>query len=104
MPFAIQTPSQLAFHLKALRLANGLTQAELARKLDLSQTRIARIENDPLSISVGQFLKVLTALNSTMSLQTDLKPNTTLSAAAKVSTKASASLETGTRKSNAGDW
>ncbi len=70
MLYAIQTPNQLSTHLRALRLAKGWTQAQLATKLGLSQTRVARIEKDPLSISVDQLLRVLTALDASAVLQT----------------------------------
>lgn len=42
-------------------------------KLGLSQARIARIEKDPLNISVGQLLKVLTAMDARMSVTVDSK-------------------------------
>lgn len=70
MFYAIQTPNQLSTHLRALRLAKGWTQAQLAAKLGLSQTRIARIEKDPLSISVDQLLRVLAALDASVVLRT----------------------------------
>jgi transcriptional regulator with XRE-family HTH domain len=91
-------------HLKALRQANALTQADLARKLNLSQARVARIENDPLSISVGQFMKVLDALNSTMALDTDRGPRPPMSAPKTTSPVAGRILDSVTRKSNSGDW
>ena len=69
MFYAIQTPNQLSTHLRALRLAKGWTQAQLAAKLGLSQTRIARIEKDPLSISVDQLLHVLAVLDTSVVLQ-----------------------------------
>ena len=62
MGYALQIPSQLSSHLRALRKAKGLSQAELGKRLGLSQARVARIEGDPLSISVEQLLSVLTAL------------------------------------------
>jgi HTH-type transcriptional regulator/antitoxin HipB len=68
MTFLIQTPTQLAMHLRGIRLAKGLTQKQLGEKLGLSQTRLARIESDPLSVSVGQLLKVLDALDGRMLL------------------------------------
>ena len=58
----LQIPSQLSSHLRALRKAKGWSQAELGRRLGLSQARVARIEGEPLSISVEQFLRVLAAL------------------------------------------
>lgn len=69
MSYPIQTPSQLASHLRALRIERGLSQAELGVMLGLSQTRIARIEADPLSISAGQLLRILSALGMRMNLE-----------------------------------
>lgn len=62
MGHTIQVPSQLSSHLRALRKAKGLSQAELGARLGLSQARVARIEGEPLSISVEQLLRVLAAL------------------------------------------
>jgi HTH-type transcriptional regulator/antitoxin HipB len=45
-----------------LRRAKGLSQAQLGRILGVGQTRIARIEADPASVSVDQLLRLLAAL------------------------------------------
>ncbi len=63
MDYVIQTPLQLATHLRALRKARGLSQAALGRLLGVGQTRVARIEGDPTAISVEQLIEVLAALN-----------------------------------------
>ena len=62
MDYRIQSPGQLSSHLRALRKANGLSQQQLGAMLGVGQTRIARIENDPASISVDQFLGLLSVL------------------------------------------
>jgi len=69
MSHIVQIPSQLSSHLRALRKARGISQAALGRRLGLSQTRVARIEGDPLSVSVEQLLRVLAALGVQVSLQ-----------------------------------
>ena len=69
MDYVIQVPSQLSSHLRALRRAKNLSQADLGIRLGLSQTRIARIEGDPLSISVEQLLRVLSALGVRLALE-----------------------------------
>ncbi|WP_367848847.1 helix-turn-helix domain-containing protein [Rhodoferax sp. WC2427] len=69
MAYAIQTPPQLSTHLRALRRAKGLSQSDLGAKLGLSQARVARIEGDPLSISVEQLLRVFAALGVRMGLE-----------------------------------
>jgi HTH-type transcriptional regulator/antitoxin HipB len=71
MSLLIQTPSQLAPHLRALRIAKGWSQEQLGVKLSLSQARIARIEKDPLNVSVGQLLKALNALDAKISVFVD---------------------------------
>lgn len=58
----LQTPAQLASHLRSFRKARGLTQAALGELTGLGQTRIAKIERDPTLISVGQLLRLLTVL------------------------------------------
>ena len=68
MDFRIQTPSQLTHHLRALRLKRGWTQAELGAVLGLSQSRVARMEKSPSSISVDALLQMLSALQAEMLL------------------------------------
>lgn len=69
MGHTLQVPSQLSSHLRALRKAKGLSQAELGARLGLSQARVARIEGEPLSISVEQLLRVLAALGVGVTLE-----------------------------------
>jgi HTH-type transcriptional regulator/antitoxin HipB len=69
MEYPIQTPGQLSSHLRALRKARGLSQAQLGAVLGVGQTRITRIEHDPAAISVEQFLGVLNALGVQMVLR-----------------------------------
>jgi HTH-type transcriptional regulator / antitoxin HipB len=61
-PLPLQTPAQLADHLRSFRKARGLTQAELGRLVGLDQTRITRIERNPERISVHTLLQLLIAL------------------------------------------
>lgn len=68
MDYPIQTPGQLAAHLRAFRQAKGLTQATLGQALGVGQARVARIEGNPTSISVDQFLQLLSALGLQMVL------------------------------------
>ncbi|MDR0213205.1 MAG: helix-turn-helix domain-containing protein [Comamonas sp.] len=65
-------PEQLGLYLKSLRKAAGLSQAKLAQLLGVSQSRVAAIEKDPASVSVGQFLTILKMLNADLVVrQTD---------------------------------
>ena len=98
MSFLIQTPSQLAAHLRALRTSKGWSQAQLGAKINLSQGRIARIEKDPLNISVGQFLKILSALDAGISVMVDA--NTAEDGLAATGSVGSGKAD----KSNQGDW
>lgn len=58
----LQTPAQLADHLRSFRKARGLTQAQLGRMVGIDQSRITRIERDPGRVSVHTLLQLLTAL------------------------------------------
>jgi HTH-type transcriptional regulator / antitoxin HipB len=69
MDYPIQSAAQLRSHLRALRRACGLSQAQLGALLGVGQTRVTRIERDPAAISVEQFLGVLGALRVQMVLR-----------------------------------
>jgi HTH-type transcriptional regulator/antitoxin HipB len=69
MDYLVQTSNQLASHLRSLRRAQNLTQAQLGALVGLDQTRIAKIEKDPRRISVEQLVKILGALSVRMLLQ-----------------------------------
>jgi HTH-type transcriptional regulator/antitoxin HipB len=58
----LQTPAQLSAHLRSLRKARRLTQAQVGALVGLEQTRIAKIERDPSLVSVGQLMQLLSAL------------------------------------------
>ena len=69
MDYPILTSAQLTAHLKSLRKAKGLSQAQLGRRLGLGQVRIADIEKNPGVVSVDQMLKILQVLDTRLSLQ-----------------------------------
>ena len=111
MSYLLQTPDQLAVHLRALRLAKGWSQKQLAEKLSLSQSRIARIERDPLSISVDQMLNVLGVLGASMRIQLDAsRSNLMVMPAAQVAATGTAGevpvsqAVKAVTKSEQGDW
>jgi HTH-type transcriptional regulator / antitoxin HipB len=60
----VQTASQLSAHLKSLRKARGMTQAELGQRIGVKQVRVADIERNPGAISVEQFLEIIHALDA----------------------------------------
>lgn len=68
-PLPLQTPAQLADHLRSFRKTRGLTQAQLGRLVGIDQTRMARIEKNPDRVSVNALLKVLAALRVRVLLQ-----------------------------------
>jgi HTH-type transcriptional regulator / antitoxin HipB len=73
-PLPLQTPAQLASHLRSFRKARGLTQAQLGRLAGLDQTRIAKIERDPSRVSMGQLLQLLAVLQVRVLLQPGNQP------------------------------
>jgi HTH-type transcriptional regulator/antitoxin HipB len=68
-PLWLQTPNQLADHLRSFRKARGLTQAALGDLVGLDQTRIAKIESDPRRVSLGQLMKLFAVLRVRVLLQ-----------------------------------
>lgn len=53
---------RLKAELRARRLAEGLSQAELADRLGVSQQMIAKVENDDYEPSLTQFERLAAAL------------------------------------------
>lgn len=72
MDIPLLSPGQLPAHLKSLRKTRGLTQAQLARRLGIRQSRLADIENHPETISSAQLLELFAALGVEVWLR--LKP------------------------------
>jgi HTH-type transcriptional regulator / antitoxin HipB len=68
-PIPLQTPAQLANHLRSFRKACGLTQAQLGRMVGTDQSRIARIERNPERVSVETLLQLLTKLRVRLLLE-----------------------------------
>jgi HTH-type transcriptional regulator/antitoxin HipB len=60
---------QLGPLLQSARKSAGLTQAELAQRLGMSQSRISAMELDPGTINVEQLLALLAALNHEVLVQ-----------------------------------
>jgi HTH-type transcriptional regulator / antitoxin HipB len=69
MDFQLAIVAQFTDHLRALRKARGMTQADLGRLIGVSQSRIADIERDPGSVSVSQMHQILSALGGQMILR-----------------------------------
>jgi HTH-type transcriptional regulator/antitoxin HipB len=69
---SLHSAAQLSAHLKSLRTLRGLTQAQLAKRLGIRQSRLADIENHPETVSSAQLLDLLAALGVEVLLR--LKP------------------------------
>jgi HTH-type transcriptional regulator / antitoxin HipB len=86
MDYLLQSPTQLSSHLRALRKARGLSQAQLGALLGVGQARMARIEQAPEAVSVEQIFKVLSVLG----VQLVLRPKPAPAVSAPARTQASA--------------
>ena len=64
MDYPLQLASQLQQLLKSLRKSHQVTQAQLAQRLGVVQSRIADIERDPGTVSVEQLMNVLAMLGA----------------------------------------
>ena len=56
MPHLIATPDQIAQLLAASRRQAGLTQAEVALRIGVSQSRISAFETDAAALTLAQLL------------------------------------------------
>ena len=65
---------QLAPLLQAARKSAGLSQTELARRLDLSQSRMSAMELDPASMRLDQLLSICASLQLELVVQTKGAP------------------------------
>ncbi len=54
----------LAHHLQEMRVQQGWTQAQVARKLGSSQSRVAKMESADATVSVDLLVKALLALGA----------------------------------------
>ena len=61
---------QLAPLLQAARKSAGLSQTDLARRLDLSQSRMSAMELDPASMRLDQLLSICASLQLELVVQT----------------------------------
>lgn len=82
MNIGIDSAAELSGHLKALRKAHRLTQAQLGQRLGVKQTRMADIEKNPGVVSVAQLIDVLHALDARLLLVPPTPPGAAPSAAA----------------------
>lgn len=74
MDYPIKTISQLRPILRAFRKERGLTQKELAQRLNISQQRYAQMEARPEAVSLDQLLGVLQILGVELTLSPKSAP------------------------------
>ena len=68
MTTPIRTTGQLGPVLRSLRKARGWSQAELGRRVGLSQERISAIENRPEKVNLDTLLTLAMALDAEWSI------------------------------------
>jgi len=99
--YHVQLSSQLQQLLKSLRKSRQMTQAELARRLGVVQSRVADIERNPGAVSVEQLLQVLAMLGAQMVVRetateaSATRPSIDLAAQAQAKATATATLTSG---------
>lgn len=76
MDLNLAFPEQLSQHLRSLRKVQRWTQAELAARLGVAQSRISAIEKDASSLTTEQLFRWLAALDTQLVLRTDAAPPT----------------------------
>jgi HTH-type transcriptional regulator / antitoxin HipB len=67
--FPVATPQQLPVLLQAFRKSAGLTQAELATRLGITQQSLSAIERNAAHVGAARLLHMLTLLNVQMVLR-----------------------------------
>jgi HTH-type transcriptional regulator/antitoxin HipB len=80
--YPVRFSAQLRQHLKSLRTARKLTQAQLGQLVGVSQARIAEIEASPGLVSFDQLMQILSALSVTITLNDDVRESETPAPAA----------------------
>lgn len=70
MQHPIRTTLQLGQLLLSARKQQGLSQAELAARLGLSQARISQLEQQPQTITAQQLLQLTSVLGLELLVQT----------------------------------
>lgn len=68
MKHVISHPSQFATIAQSARKHRKITQAEMARVLDVSQPAVSRLELNPDSIKLADFLRICHVLGLEVSL------------------------------------
>lgn len=75
--FSVRTPDQLPALLRAFRKQAGLTQAEVALRLGVSQQTYSKLETKADAVGVPRLLKLLNILGVELSLSKPLMARST---------------------------
>ncbi len=75
MQLILSISDQLAPLLQAARKSAGLSQTELAKRLDLSQSRMSAMELNPASMRLDQLLSICATLQLELVVQTKGAPD-----------------------------
>lgn len=94
MDYPVPLATQLRQLLRSLRKARGWTQADLAKRLGVVQSRVATIERDPGAISVEQLLHILALLGAQMVVRDGQAAVAALEAHARATPAMTAALST----------
>ena len=65
----VTTPAQLGEILRGRRKARGIPQAELARKLGISQSRLSTLEAQPAGLTLERLLRLTKLLGLELVVQ-----------------------------------
>jgi HTH-type transcriptional regulator / antitoxin HipB len=69
MHYPVSTPTQLRGVLRALRESRKVSQAELGKRIGVSQRRIATIEANPGRASFDQLSRLIAALGARVAIE-----------------------------------
>lgn len=72
--FPVRTPQQLPSLLQSFRKARGLTQADVAERLGVTQQTLSALERNAESVSVERLMRLLAILEVDLILSTRAAP------------------------------
>jgi HTH-type transcriptional regulator/antitoxin HipB len=88
--FAVRTPEQVPALLQSFRKAAGLTQAEVAARLGVTQQTMSAMERNADSVSVARLMKLLAVLGVELVLSQEPAAAPEVHASARAAGRASA--------------
>ena len=71
----VTTPTQLGEVIRGRRKARGMSQAELAAKLDISQSRLSILESDSAGLTLDRLLAIARVLGLEIVVQDATPPS-----------------------------